>query len=201
MSNGTTRSAQSVTDGPDSVLELNCGDGDTALALQRINASFQKGTAPIDVVQALLAKMGVGTGNLGAVKPIINSAQGSLFQAGVVLKGNAASHLIDICSGLGLEFSVQNGAAQFLSLGEPLAGQAYNLTPSSGLIGSPTVDTAGICSFVTLLLPGIAPGVPVAIDATFVQGDFRILSVEYEGDTAGNDWYCKCEAARIGVAP
>ena len=200
MSSGTARSTQTVVDGADTVTELNSGDGDTALTLQRISAAFSKGSTPLSVVQALLAQMGVGNGNVGAFASQFNSAD-YLFQRGVTLKGNAAWHLDQICAAVSLEFSVQSGAAQFLKIGQALAGEAYSLSPSSGLVGSPTVDTAGICSFVTFIIPGIVPGAPVEIDSAYVQGDFRILSVEYEGSTFENEWYCKCESARYGVAP
>jgi len=201
MSSGTARGAQSVVDGPDYVTEINSGDGDTALQLQRINAQFARSTPPLTVVKALLAQMGVGTGNLGTVASIFNAAPGSLYQLGTVLKGNAAWHLARISASVGLEVSVQNGAAQFLKQGQALAGPAYNLSPSSGLVGSPTVDTAGICSFVTFILPGIVPGVAVSIDSAFVQGNFRIIACEYAGSTFANEWYCRVEAARYGVAP
>jgi hypothetical protein len=198
---GEMRSAQTVTDGPDTVTELNTGDGDVALQLQRINAQFLPGTTPLAVVQALLAQMGVGIGNLATIKPTLTSAQGTLFAKGLIKKGNPARILADICSSLALEFSIQNGAAQFASLGQPLAGQAVKLTPGSGLIGSPTVDTAGIMSCVSLVLPGLAPGLPLQVQSEFVSGTYRILSVEYTGDTWGTDWYCKIEAASPGIAP
>lgn len=201
MCSGTARGGQTVVDGPDYVTELNSGDGDTALQLQRISLQVARATSPLNVVKAILAQMGVGTGNLATVSSVFSAAPGALYQLGSVLKGNAAWHLARICASVGLEVSVQNGAAQFLKQGQPIAGPAYNLSASSGLIGSPTVDTAGICSFVTFILPGIVPGVPVSIDSVFVQGDFRILAVEYEGSTFGNEWYARCEAARYGVAP
>ncbi len=198
---GELRSAQSVTDGPDIVTELNTGDGDVALALQRINQSFRAGTSPVTVVQALLQQMGVGSGNLAAVQSVFASAQGALFQRGLILKGNAATHLTDLCASVGLEFSIQGGQAQFLRLGQPLAGQAYLLSPNTGLVGTPTVDSAGILSFTSFLLPGLLPGAPVQIQSKFVSGLYRIISVELSGDTAGNDWYAKCEGASYGVAP
>jgi hypothetical protein len=198
---GEMRSAQTITDGDDTVTELNTGDGDVALGLQRINASFVAGTTPISIVQALLAQAGLGTGNLAAVQSTFVAAQGTLFARGVNFKGNPARALADICQGLGLEFSIQNGAAQFLPRGQPLAGQAYLLSPASGLIGSPTVDTAGILSAMTFILPGLNPGAPVAIDSKFVQGNFRILSVEFVGDTFGTEWYAKLTGASLGLAP
>jgi hypothetical protein len=198
---GEMRSGQSVTDGPDIVTELDTGDGDTALALQRINQSFGVGTTPLAIARALLAQMGVGNGNLAAAIAVFNRAPGAMFQKGLVLKGNASDHLIDICASVGLEFSVQNGQARFLPTGAPLAGQAYVLSSDTGLVGTPSVDTQGIVSFMTFILPGIEPGAPVQIDSAFVQGLFRIIDVQITGETFGNDWYCRCEGARYGVAP
>jgi hypothetical protein len=198
---GEMRSAQTVRSGPETITELNTGDGDVALGLQRMNAAFTAGTTPLAIVQALLAQAGLGTGNLAAVQSAFTQAQGTLFARGVAFKGNPAQALADICQGLGLEFSIQNGAAQFLSLGQPLAGQAYLLSPATGLIGSPTVDSAGILSCMTFILPGLNPGAPIQIESAYIQGTFRILSVEFDGDTWGNDWYCKITGASMGVAP
>ena len=198
---GELRSAQSVTDGPDIVTELNTGDGDVALQLQRISANFAQGSTPLAVVQALLTQMGTGQGNLAAVKSLFQNAQGALFQSGAVLKGNAATHLSDICSSVGVEFSIQGGQAQFLPLGQPLAGQAYLLSPGTGLVGTPTVDTAGICSCTSFILPGLVPGSPIQVSSVFVNGLFRIVSCEWVGETRGNSWYCKIEAQRFGLAP
>ena len=134
---GEMRSAQSVTDGPDIVTELNTGDGDTAIALQRINQSFAAGSTPLQVVQALLTQLGVGNGNLAAVTPTFNTAQGSLFAKGLVVKGNAAQHLTDICASVGLEFTIQGGQAQFLTMGQPLHRARGN--PCGGYGGHPLV--------------------------------------------------------------
>jgi hypothetical protein len=199
---GEMCSAQSVTDGPDIVTELNTGDGKTALQLQRINQSFMQGTTPVQVVTALLSAMGLtGTGNFASVQNLFTSAPSPLFQRGMVMKGNPARMLADICFGVGVEFSIQNGQAQFLSNGQPYAGEAYLLTPNTGLVGTPTVDTAGILSCMSFIFPGIVPGGPIAVQSVFVNGTYRILSVEYTGSTWGNEWFCKIEAGAYGVAP
>ena len=198
---GEMRSAQSVTAGADIVTELNAGDGDVAIGLARISASFGKGTTPVDVVTALVTAAGIGIGNFSSVQPLFQNAPGPLFQNGLSLKGNPAKILDDICGSVGVEFSIVGGQAQFLPLGQPLAGQAYNLSPSTGLVGTPTVDTAGIVTFTSFILPGLALGGPVNISSVFVNGLFRILTAEYTGSTFSNDWYFKGTAGSYGVAP
>jgi hypothetical protein len=195
---GEMRAAETTKDGQETETELSTGDGDDALVIQRISQSFAPGATPVQVVQALLSQMGVGQGNLGAVKPIL--AGSSMFTLGVNLKGNAAETLTKICASAGLEFSLQNGQAQFLPRGQPLAGEAYLLGPNTGLWGSPTVDTKGVMQCQCALLPGLAPGVPVQIQSAYVQGLFRITTITTTGSTAGGDWSHQIEAKRFGAA-
>lgn len=194
---GEMRSAQTVRDGDDFVTELQTGDGDEALTVARVTASLGPTTA-YAVAQRLLAAMGVGTGNLPAVAQVLRST--TLFQQGVTLKGNPGVILAQLCASVGLEFSIQRGQAQFLSLGRPLTGSAYELSPDTGLIGEPSVDTKGVLSCMTLMLPGLKPGDPIYMNSDFVQGVFRVTSMTTVGDTAGNDWSHKIEAKRQRLA-
>lgn len=197
---GEMRSAQTVTDGSNNTTELNTGDGDDALVLQRINASLPAGTTATAAIKALLGQMGCGLGNLMAA-PIQAALKATpIYQKGVVLKGNATDHLVDLCASVGLEFSLQGGQAQFLSLGQPLGGDAYLLTPQTGLVGSPTVDTKGVLSCVSFILPGIKCGGPIVLQDANANGLYRIISLEIEGSTFGNNWYCRIEAKRFGLA-
>lgn len=196
---GEMRSAQTAWDGDDCATELNTGDSDDAIILQRISKSVAGGSSATSVLKILLGQMGCGLGNLLSreVQGVLTSA--TLFQKGAMLKGNAADHVADICASVGLEFSIQGGAAQFLSLGQPLGGDAYELAPGAGLIGSPSVDTKGILSFCSFILPGIRAGGPIVIDSENGHGLYRIIALEISGSTAGNDWYCKGEAQRYGA--
>lgn len=196
---GEMRSAQTVTDGPDDITELNAGEGDAAALIARINKSFPAGSTAMQVVSSLLTQMNVGQGNLASAVSTLSGAP--LFQQGAVLKGSASRIMRDVCRSVGLEFSIQRGMAQFLLAGQPLSGSAYLLSSSTGLIGSPSVDTANIMSCVSLMFPGLVPGAPIQVNAKFVQGTYRILSTEITGDTSSLEWYTKIEAAAFGVAP
>lgn len=195
---GEMRSAQTVTDGPNLVTELNTGDGDDALVLQRINVALPAGTTASKAIQALLGQMGCGLGNLMSSNVQGALAASSAFQGGAVLKGNAADRIANLCASVGLEFSLQGGQAQFLPLGQPLGGQAYKLSPSTGLVGSPTVDTKGVLSCVAFILPGLVCGGPIDLDSENAQGLYRIVSITYKGATAGAEWYAQIEALRYG---
>lgn len=195
---GEMRTGQTVTDGPDGVTELTTGDGDQAAILARSTASFAKGGNAYNVSLQLLKDMGIGNGNLATVAEVLKGSP--LFNQGVVLKGNSLQHLIDIARSCALEVSIQNGVAQWTPLGQPLQGEATLLSSDTGLIGSPTVDTKGVLSFECLMLPGIKPGAPVQMQAKYLQGLYRIVSVETEGSSFGNDWSHKVEAKRYGLS-
>jgi hypothetical protein len=194
---GYMRSGQTVRDGDDFVTEFQTGDGDEAQAIARVNQQLGP-TNALTVAQTLIAAMGIGQGNLSAVSDIMKGS--TLYQQGVLLKGPPAEMLTDLCLSLGLEFTIQGGQAQFLSLGQPLAGTAYKISSNTGLIGEPSVDTKSVLSFVVLMLPGLKPGQPIVMDSEFVQGTFRLTSITTVGDTAGNQWEMRCEAKRFGVA-
>jgi hypothetical protein len=196
---GEMRSAQTSTDGPDTVTELTTGDGDQAAILARSTASFGAGANAYSVAQQLLRDMGCGAGNIATVAPILKASP--LFQRGVVLKGSSLDHLLDLARSCALEVTVQGGVAQWCSLGQPLGGEAYSLSSSTGLIGSPSVDTKGTLSVEMLMAPGILPGKPIVMDALYVKGLFRICSAEWTGDTSGNDWKIALECKRYGLAP
>ena len=207
---GQMRSAQTVTDGPSTVTELTTGDGDEATLLARSTASFGAGATAYTVAQQILSDMGCGSGNIASVASILKGS--AMFSSGVVLKGNSLEHLCDLAAGCGLEVSVQNGVAQWQKLGQPLGGEAYVLSTTglqtnliaaalgnTGVLGSPTIDTKGILSIETLMLPGLAPGQPIQVNAKYVSGLFRIISIETTGSTFDNDWKHSIQAKPYGL--
>lgn len=194
---GEMRSGQSTIDGPNTVMELMTGDGDIATVLSRISFAFGAGTNAYNVAQKLCSSMGLGVGNIATVATQLRSA--AAYKNGIVTKGNPMHLLVDLARSCGLEVSVQKGVAQWQVLGQPLGGQAYLLSPTTGLIGSPSVDTTGTLSFECLMIPGIKPGAPVMMNSAYVQGLYRIISVETTGETGGNDWKHDVEARRYGT--
>lgn len=194
---GQMRSAQTVQNDADFITELNTGDGDEAKLLARSTASFGTGANAYVVAVKLMNDMGCGFGNLASVASILRAAP--LFSAGCVIKGNSNSILSDVATACGLEVSIQGGVAQWLTQGQPLGGQAYLLSSNTGMIGSPTVDTKGILHVETVLLPGLAPGQPIQVNAKFVQGLFRIRDIETTADTSTENWGHSLECARIGL--
>jgi hypothetical protein len=199
---GELRAASTIRDGEDFVTELQSGDGDLAQILTRSNFMMPKGSNALQVVTQCLDDMETGHGNLSSqsIQSILKSEQ--LYSLGAMLKGSSWQIIRDTCKSVGLECSIANGQAQFLSTGQPLAGDAYELTPTQGLIGEPTVDTKGIMSCTTLLIPHIKPGSTIVVNSRFVNGTYRVISMTTTGQTWGDDseWQHEIEGKSIGTA-
>lgn len=192
---GELRAAQTVVDGPNRITELSTGDGDKAIQQNRISVTFGPATTAGAVMRRLLQVLGVGQGNLPKALQLLQKAGvAQMYVKGACLKGPASDHMTDLCRSAGLEWSIQDGQLQVLNLGQPLDGQAVLVAPGFGMVGSPTVDTKGILSVTTLMIPQVRPGVKISVDSFQVKGGYRVISVESVGDTFGNEWYHKIEA-------
>jgi hypothetical protein len=199
--NGQLRAANTVTNGDDSITELTTGDGDHALQ-QRLNLSFGKGATSSQVLQAIISALGVGAGNLQNAIALLNASPigGQLYARGLAMKGSAAEAMTDLCRSAGLAWSIQDGALQVTQLGQPLPGESLLLDSGHGMVGSPTVDTMGILSVTTAMIPGVVPGLTVSIQGSHLQGTYRVIGVETEGDNFENRWFHHIEAVRLGAA-
>jgi hypothetical protein len=195
---GELRAAHTITDGADDVTELTTGDGDQALTQTRLTIALGPGATARQGIESIVKGLGVGEGNLSKAITLLQSQPlaAQLFAKGVVLKGAAADIMTDFCRSAGLDWSIQNGALQITELGQPVAGLAVLLDSDHGLIGSPTVDTTGLLSCVTEMIPDMFPGTKLSINAKHVQGGFRVLAVRTRGDTFGAEWRHEIEAVR-----
>ena len=198
---GELRAANFTTDGADKyVAELTTGDGDQALTQARLNLAIPPGSTMQQAFTSILAAMGVQPGNMQKALSQMsqNPVAGQIFAKGCALKGSAAEILADLCRSTGFSFSVQNGALSFTVLNQPLDGEAVLIDEQHGMIGNATVDTKGILSVKTLLIPSITPGVKIAMNAINVQGGFKVNSVETTGNTSlgSTDWDHSIEGSR-----
>jgi len=195
---GELRTAHTVTVGPRKATTLTTGDGDKALTQARLTLALGKGSSAKQALQQIVASLGVGAGNLQRAITLLEQQPlaACLFARGITFKGAAADIMSDFCRSVGLAWSIQNGALQFTSLGEPLAGQAILIDSQHGMTSSPTVDTKGVLTVNTEMIPGIVPGIAISVQAANIQGGFRVLRVTTKGATDGNDWGHEIEAQR-----
>lgn len=193
-------------EGPDWVTTLQAGDGLNAVRQGRIMEAFAAGAKVSDVVRKLAGSMKVSMGNAleelktGGVDGAIDS-----FANGLIVNGPVHEEMNRIARATGFEWSVQDGALQILKTGKANSKEAVVLSPSTGLIGSPTpaiVATQGggkrkVVRARSLLNGDLAPGRAVQIDGAAVRGWYRIEKVQMVGDTYGQDWFSDLEAAPL----
>ena len=196
---GEVRAAHSIQDGSDSITEVTSGDGEKDLQTRRVSIPVGP-KASVDTVMGLIVKaLGCGEGNLSKVLGSIKLSGGAeLFPKGGVIYGFAADELDALCKAAQLDWSIQDGKLLILDRGKALAGTALSLSSDTGLIGSPTVDSKGIVTAKTLLIPDLFPGRSVVFDAKSLKGGYRVEECSYSGDTHGSEWYIEIKCQLIG---
>lgn len=194
---GDLRTAHSHHDGPDWVTVLESGDGEKAWQNARIHVSFGPKTPVLTVLTALVREMGLGEGNLAQVaKTLEVTGTGRLLTRGCVLSGRVQDELGAWCRSADLEYSIVDGAIQFVNRGKALAATAIRLSAETGMIGAPSVDIDGNLKARMLMMPDVRPGRLVVVDAERVKGNYKIEKAKWHGDSAGADWFIEIEAAR-----
>lgn len=195
---GDLRFCESVYEKPDWITKVSSGDGLKANKLARVNQSFGPGTSADTVLRALVRSLGVGEGNVNeTVAKLRLSGAAKLFTQGATISGNVARQLDDWARSANLEYSIQDGAIQFLDLGKTLETKAVHITPDTGMVGSPSVDSEGNLTVTTLMIPDVRPGTLLVIDAATVQGNYRAEKVTWQGDTRGEEWFVTFEGKKF----
>lgn len=213
---GDARDCDSVPEGPTWQTTLQLGDGERAYRHGRVNESFRAGVSVASVLQKIADEMGLDGSRIGGVPEL----RGRQYVSGYAARGRSSRELDRILKGFGLEWSIQDGQLQVLAPQAATAEVVVELTPETGLVGSPTLNTpegAGryVSAFTgevtstgtgkptlratSLLQPEIRPGRRVRVDSeeTGISGLFRVTSVEHVGDTHGGEWYSRIEAVPV----
>lgn len=194
---GDLRHILTTVESPDVLTTVSGGDGELGMHLARINRGFAPGTTVEAVLNAVAQAMGVGLGNAATMFRGIQLRNQAVFHDGTVVSGSAARELDALCAAAGFEWSVQDNRLQITDLGGAIGEAVVELTPQTGLIGSPTRDDSvrkivrGKC----FILPDVAPGRRVHVKSKFIDETIRITKANYTGDTHGQDWYIDFEGA------
>ena len=193
--------------GIDRVFEILAADGDKAYNWSVVNTTLAAGSRPGDRLQACQAAMD----KKGVAAGFIPDMGGNPLPRGKVMYGPTRNFVRQEANNNDMAWSVQDGKMQLVPKSGYLPGEAVVLTSATGLIGSPEQTKDGI-QVQCLINPRLkiagriklnnksiqkvqgevkpgksADSKPAALDA---DGFYRILSMEYSGDTHGTDWYC-----------
>lgn len=191
--NGGSRTIDVRHEKTDYILDIEARDRGDNILQKRVNRSYPPGTEVRTVIRDLVDALEIGRGNLSELEGVGLEGVGRTFPEGTVLSGQASRELDEILRSMGLRWSVQNGVLQLQRRGRPLSAQAVNLSPETGLVGSPALDTSrrrsGIVNAVAFIMPDLVPGRKVSLQSELYSGGYEIRQVEYSGSWRATDWY------------
>lgn len=190
--------------GTDTYLDILASDGDKAYNYAVVNSTLAAGSRPndhVDVAQAAMAEHGVSKGYI----PDLGRQE---LPRGKVFYGMARKYMRDAAATTDTTWSTQNGAVQMVPIQGHLPGEAVKLTARTGLVGQPEQTDQGI-KVRALLNPRFRVGGRIKLDNNSIllfkadlkvgafhdtprlddDGLYRILAVDFTGDTRGGDWY------------
>lgn len=199
---GDSRTTDHLREGPDWVTKIQCGDGERVFQFTRVAESFRAGTPAKAVLDHLIDALKRDGLDPGEAKLKLSSVV-TQFVNGYTLKGKAVDALDVLLNSNGYEWSIQNNRLQVLKEGETVLEEAVQLSPETGLVGSPEHGSsekkggAGMVKLRSLLQPRLRPAGKVIVESEGVRGTLRIQSVDHRGDTAGSDWYSELEAIPV----
>ena len=187
---------------PNVVTSAEAGDGLVTLRETRVQLSYASSVSVRQVIQDIARSMGL------EIRPTTANFSGQ-YRQGWAFSGNARDALKQVTDRFNLEYSVQNNELQIVNAKQPASEQVYLISPETGLLGSPQIrdevlgvqqgakENAGID--VTLLLnPAIEPASIVSVSAREYENiQYRVKTVEHQGDTRGLEWYTKLELVEL----
>ncbi len=187
---GDVRTIDHVRNGADWDTTLKLGDGERAWRFARVAESFEVGTRFAEALKKVGRATGLELGNLDQVAGTINV----VFDQGFTAFGSAVQVLARMSESIGKELSVQDGALQILDPYGALDLPIPEISPTSGLIGSPEMGTPpskgkpALLKFKSLLI-ATKPGGKVKLVSDRYNGYVRIHEVTFTGDTHSGDWF------------
>jgi len=195
---GNARRVYTERRGTELVTTVQASDSGRELLVSRMCTAYAEGTPAVVVVRDAINALGIGEGNISDFEDAYTARNGTNnFPDGFVASGQARRVLNGLVRAAGLRWSVQDGVLQLQRPGQPLQTQAVLLSPSTGLVGSPTRGAPERrqrpkVSAQALIQPEFYPGRRVVLQSS-IEGTYEISKIKYTGDTRGQDWYATLE--------
>ena len=195
----------------DPYLSLLLGDGDQAYNFSVVNCTLAAGAGQAEQVAAAVLPM-LGNGAQLGYMPSLGAAR---LPRGKVMYGMSRDYLRQSSTTTNTSWSIQDGKIQIVPLSGVIPGSAVLLTSATGLVETPEQTNEGI-KIKCLLNPQIIIGGMVNIADAEINlqkkidkqtgttgvkqeteplpivspdGSYKVIGIEYSGDTRGNDWY------------
>lgn len=195
---GDLRTVRHTRNGADIATTIEAGDAHFASRVW-VRKHFPKNTSIRSIFTYLIGRIGIGEGNLdeGVAIEETNGLPDEI-RSGLSIRAYGLGALATLAQSRGIDFSVQDGEAQFLPIGDFKGGiPITKIEPGTGLLGSPTIDNEGIMSCDMLLRPHVFPGSRLDVKSEFVTGNFKVVRADYTGSIYGPDFTISVEGKEL----
>jgi hypothetical protein len=182
---GEVENAFTSYEGRDVATKINAADGARIAREARVSFSVTPGDTASSLLERAAEALGAGLGNLSEVLAKVAS-QPSLMPQGGAVHGSAYDQLRRLARAYGFSVSLQGGNLLFLE-GGAIRKTSEVISPATGLIGSPKVDTKKRITFECLLRHSLAVGDSVKVESRFVSGWYRVVELQHKGHTYKTD--------------
>lgn len=210
---GNIRHTFAYRDGNDRIVEIDAADGDRDFQRSTVNTTLAAGTSTADLIAHVLGTF------KSTVRGHITLKDRKRIR-GRVVSGMARDVLDDVAAESGANWSIQDGALHIVPTDGYLPTEAVVLTSETGLLGAPEIDDKGIkvrCLLNSKIAvngkvwldnndiklkvkkqheskPGAHAKTPKHKAAQVARldpdGIYKVIEIEYRGDTRGRDWFC-----------
>lgn len=205
--------------GPDIILELSAGDGDTAYNYGVVSTTLAAGATNRDRLQAMARAMAIGNVDAGAA--LLSAGTGRALPRGKVLYKPVKDYMREYGRDTGSAVFIDNGKLQTIRRDGYLPGTPVELAPGTGLIGAAQQTLDGVEASSRLNpeiriggLVHIDPAYLVAADTTSATasadgkktvhqaagGYYRVIAADYTGDTHGSPWDVKITGVAVDAS-
>lgn len=205
--------------GPDIVLEISAGDGDTAYNYGVVSTTLAAGATNKDRLQAMARAMAIGNVDAGAA--LLSADTGRALPRGKVLYKPVKDYMREYGRDTGSAVFIDSGKLQTIKRDGYLPGAPVELAPGTGLIGAAQQTLDGVEASSRLNpeiriggLVHIDPAYLVAADTTSATasagekktihqaagGYYRVIATHYTGDTHGQPWDVEITGVAVDVS-
>lgn len=202
--------------GTDYILQILALDGEQFINEGYCSFNFAKGQTLRDVTEGIRTRAAAPAG-YGYYSPVLDTIP---LQKGMAVHGLGKNTLSDIAKSINGTWFVDNGKLYVVAYADkastlPMGLEAIECSEKTGLIGNPQQQQQCI-SLQMLLNPQVAPYSLIHIKNELIteglvniqsfsegittkwaldpEGVYRVISVTFQGDTRGNDWFANITA-------
>ena len=175
----------------DIITVLRCGDGYKAFTEKTIIKTVAKGQTDNDLLNEAANSFGIQKGS-------VNLPNDRVLPRGKVMMCDTREVMHEIAINQNADWFIQDGQLFIIPKNKGLANnQGWVISRTTGMIGIPQKNNEEV-EVKTLCNPHYKVGSIVRIESRVSEcnGDYKIKSIEHNGDLYGSNWYSKLVCTR-----